>query len=641
VSTRGPGPRGADATLNTAGARLRQLAEGDLVDRRYRIVERLGEGGMAVVFEVEDTFLDDQPYALKVLDPGRAGSRGTSDADSVVARFRREVVLGQQRLQHPGIVRIHGYGRDGDGRSALHYAVVELMRAPTLERWLAGRGEVPVETGLDLIRQLAEALGHAHVAGIVHRDVKPANVFVQEGVHGPVARLADFGIACDLEGPRFSVLGAAGPHTPGWAAPEQLRGGDIGPWTDVYQLGLLAYWLLWSGQREWDPASPDNPEPQHLGRWDSHCLRSALLGNYRDRPSTDEISSECKGRQFFEGSKTKSEFNLNRDSEDGAEAAGHRRINRGAPSVFLTNETAAKCVMIGRQEPEKLSFLTDGFRAGIIGGGLSETEVGPSAVLPIASEDLVPGTLWVDPVLGMRFRFCPPGTFLMGSPEDESGRDDDEALHEVTLTRGYWLAETPVTQGQYRALTGQSPSFHEGSDDLPVEQVSWYDAVRFANRLSKSAGLDPCYRIGAGDEPEVSLLDLARTGFRLPTEAEWERAARAGSGYRFAGGDDLDDVGWYGDNSGGRTQPVAQKRVNAWGLHDMSGNVWEWVWDRFGEYPADSVSDPLGRDEGSDRASRGGCWDDDAMICRPALRYWFDPGERNDGVGFRLARTAG
>ncbi len=173
----------------------------------------------------------------------------------------------------------------------------------------------------------------------------------------------------------------------------------------------------------------------------------------------------------------------------------------------------------------------------------------------------------------------------------------------------------------------------------PVERVSWFDAVRFCNAVSAAFGLPEAYQIGAGSEPSVEW-DQGSVGLRLPTEAEWEYAARAGAQHLYAGGDDLAAVGWFSGNTDGKSHPVGQKRSNAWGLKDMSGNAWEWCWDWYAAYPMGACTDPSGPASGSYRVRRGGCWYNDPRYARVAYRSDFTPGDRNDVVGVRLFRTA-
>lgn len=243
----------------------------------------------------------------------------------------------------------------------------------------------------------------------------------------------------------------------------------------------------------------------------------------------------------------------------------------------------------------------------------------------------------------MKLKLIPAGTFLMGSSKDVDPNTFDSEMprHEVRISRAFYLGVTEVTQGQYRAVTGESPSLFKGSDDLPVERVSWLDAVKFCNALSAKEGLTSFYRI-EGDK--VSAPDWKGAGYRLPTEAEWEYACRAGPGgtgaYSF--GDDatqLDRHAWYDGNSGRTTHPVGQKAPNAFGLYDMHGNVYEWCWDGFAPYDAKAAVDPVGPFEASARVYRGGNWGSDPRCARSAIRSWSASWFRLSGLGFRVARV--
>ena len=223
----------------------------------------------------------------------------------------------------------------------------------------------------------------------------------------------------------------------------------------------------------------------------------------------------------------------------------------------------------------------------------------------------------------MRFKSIPAGSFMMGSPDDEKDRDGDEGpVHKVTISKPYYLGVYEVTQAQWTAVMKSNPSKYQGRPDHPVETVSWEDCQMFLKRLNT---------LGLGS-------------FRLPTEAEWEYACRAGADTRFYWGDDpqLSEIGkyaWWNGNSKPETSKVGTKEPNTWGLYDMSGNVYEWCNDRYGEFSIGPQTDPMGASLGPGRPVRGGGWFSTSG-CRSAERSnGFGPADRCYGVGLRLMRS--
>ena len=234
--------------------------------------------------------------------------------------------------------------------------------------------------------------------------------------------------------------------------------------------------------------------------------------------------------------------------------------------------------------------------------------------------------------LGMEFVLIPPGEFLMGSPEDEPERYDNEKQHRVIISRAFYMQTTTVTQGQWEKLMGNNPShFEDEGENCPVENVSWDDTQEFIKKLNLDSA-----RLPAGER--------SRT-YRLPTEAEWEYACRAGTTTAYCFGDDagrLGEYAWYSGNSEKRTHSVGQLKPNVWGLHDMHGNVWEWCQDWWsGDYPSDTVTDPGGQPTGSSRVLRGGSWVNSAERCRSADRGNISPGYRGVDYGIRLVLSPG
>jgi formylglycine-generating enzyme required for sulfatase activity len=244
------------------------------------------------------------------------------------------------------------------------------------------------------------------------------------------------------------------------------------------------------------------------------------------------------------------------------------------------------------------------------------------------------------------------GTFQMGSPTDEPNRNSEETQHEVTLT-AFKMSKYPVTQAQYEAVTGNNPSYFTTSvspetstGNRPVEKVTWYDAVEFCNKLSEKEGLTPAYTI-TGRTPETGYPitsatiapDWSANGYRLPTEAQWEYACRAGTTTAYNTGDTISDsTGWYYSNSGSRTHSVGEKPMNPWGLYDMHGNVCEWCWDRHGTYSSEAQEEPTGAVSGYVRVLRGGSWNDRGQHLYSAIRGGADPSDCYYGVGFRVVR---
>jgi len=221
--------------------------------------------------------------------------------------------------------------------------------------------------------------------------------------------------------------------------------------------------------------------------------------------------------------------------------------------------------------------------------------------------------------LSMEMFLIPAGKFLMGSPEGEKGRSTNEGpLHEVTISRAFYMGVFEVTQEQYEAVMGKDPSHFKGAKN-PVETVSWHDAVDFCKKLAEKTGKK----------------------VRLPTEAEWEYACRAGSKTRFCFGDDetdLRDHTWYTANSDSKTHPAGEKTPNAWGLYDMHGNVWEWCSDCWAvSYANAKNEDPQGPASGAFRVLRGGGWNVNPTYCRSALRFRSSPDDRYLNLGFRVA----
>jgi len=258
---------------------------------------------------------------------------------------------------------------------------------------------------------------------------------------------------------------------------------------------------------------------------------------------------------------------------------------------------------------------------------------------------------WISPSAKMEFVRIKAGEFMMGSPDGDTEAENDEKPQHTVRISPFYLGVTEVTQAQYLKVMGNNPSSYSSTGDgkqkvagqstarHPVESITWLDAIKLGNSLSKTDGLDAYYEL-AGDD--IRVPNERGAGYRLPTEAEWEYACRAGTTTRYSFGDDASRLGeyaWDPDNSGGMTHAVSQRRPNAFGLYDMLGNVREWCWDNYDSayYGRSPVDDPPGPSRAADRVIRGGALWYGPRFCRSADRGRCAPGSRHDFLGFRLA----
>lgn len=298
-------------------------------------------------------------------------------------------------------------------------------------------------------------------------------------------------------------------------------------------------------------------------------------------------------------------------------------------TFFMNVSATVQKISDGRQVPWRESSLTSKFYFSEVSKPAAKTNKPP--VDPQTKDQGLQSSLAKisvpDPKkniknsLGMEFVYIPSGEFLMGSPENEKGRAKDEIQHQVTLTQGYYIQTTEVTQKQWAEVMGTNPSdFDECGDDCPVENVSWEDIEQYLEKVNR--------------------LDVEHH-YRLPTEAEWEYAARAGSRLRFCSSDStviLKDYGWFEENSEETVQSVAQKKPNQWGIYDMHGNVWEWCRDYYGPYSQSKTVNPQGPSSGLSRVRRGGGWNSSFEVCRSAYRLANLPDLRKNDIGFRLVK---
>ena len=587
--------------------------------RDFTIQAVVGHGGFGIVYRAGHNELDLTvaikeylPVELAVREGATVQPRSGTDRSAFedgLRRFRDEAQALIDFDSHPSIVSCREFFR----AHGTAYLVMAYEEGQSLAELLATReAEGRPFTESDLLAVMTpvlEGLAGVHAAGVLHRDIKPSNILIRRRDGRPM--LIDFGAAKQATA-RFSKSQA--PYTEGYAALEQVADvGKLGPWTDVYGAGAVMWRMVAGGKRPWEPPHPVRVEQRSY---------AVVAGADDPMPSASELG---KGRFPEQSLEVVDRCLRLRETERIQDASGLLEMLRAASDRSLSavpaeaGDPPAKGILAVRQGSGTSVAL-----AATVSRAVNR-RVGKFVVAGLAvGLGLVLATWWGlgspwTNSVGMEFERIPAGEFLMGSLSYEEGRFSNERQHEVRISQGFWIGKYEVTQGEWESVMGSNPSsFDECGSPCPVETVSWNDVQEFVRRLNER-------ETGRGYR------------YRLPTEAEWEYAARAGTtGARHG---ELDEVAWYRDNSGTSTHPVGQKRANAWGLHDMLGNVREWTGDWYGEYPAGKVTDSGGTSKGPYRVARGGGWNADAWGVRSALRSYDSPGYRFNIIGFRLVRT--
>jgi formylglycine-generating enzyme required for sulfatase activity/predicted Ser/Thr protein kinase len=618
---------------------------------KYEIVEEIGRGGFAVVYKARDTSLD-RIVALKVLHP-----QHTIDP-KFIRRFRQEAQTAA-RLHHPHIVTIYEVGEE----AGQHYIAMVFLPGRTLDKVVAGK-PLPVDRAISIIEQVADALDAIHEQGLVHRDVKPGNVMVDEAGQ---ATLLDFGIVRAAEGTRLTTtMTTLG--TPEYMAPEQAEIAEGTPdidWrADVYALGVVAYETL-VGQPPFTGRSPTailhkhvyeqppaprtlNPElPQEM---EPVLLKALAKGREERFQRAGDFAAELRRAYVAESQIREREAQLAPlyEQMQAAAAEGHwaevlalggqiRALDPGYRDVPQWMERASGHLH-RRWRP---SLPARAWRVGVAGLFLVVLVAFGVALAPhlldvlstLKLRALSAGDTWVRPADEMVMVYVPAGEFEMGSTE--AGSADERPVHTVALD-AFWIDRTEVTNAQYALCVGDGVcdevDFVNDADfnggDYPVVGVSWYDAETY------------CKWVDA----------------RLPTEAEWEYAARGPENRVFPWGHDFDGTkvnycdancedDWADetvDDGYALTAPVGSYPAGAsWcGALDLAGNVWEWVADWYdGDYYERSPThNSPGPEEGDGKVLRGGSWGDVPDCVRGADRNMGLPDSRVDYVGFRCAR---
>jgi serine/threonine protein kinase len=591
---------------------------------RYRVIKKLGAGGMGAVFLAQQIDLGNRPVALKVL------SRKLLDDPEFLQRFHDEA-NSTASIRHPNVVTIYESGQSDDGTP---YIAMEYLEGQSLRDALQLRGALPVTECAEILHQAAHGLSAAHKLGIIHRDVKPDNIFLTRGDENEMlVKVVDFGIAKLQEATTHTLTGTV-LGTPAYMSPEQASGmpsDQLDARTDIYSLGVVTYEMLTSQA----PFHSDTP----LGFVRKHLLEEPPAFRTIDPGlpvSTQVEASVMKALAKNREQRYPSALEFTRDFTRAAAVSSQAQP---APELAETKlfkpeapPTESSTVAESNVQPPQPPTVHQAPNAvATPARPLSKirTYAVGGAALAIVVALAIGYFYWsgshkarVNPKDGLAYVWIPSGTFTMGCSAGDTGcLNDEKPPHKVKITRGFWLGQTDVTVGAYKPFAkaiGQSmppePDYAGKKlnpawtlDQMPMVSVSWTEAQ--------------AYCVWAGG--------------RLPTEAEWEFAARGGSTEAAYGPADV--IAWYHDNSPGGMHEVAKKRANAFGLYDMMGNAFQWIGDYSDEeyYQHSPPEDPAGPEAGQFRGLRGAFWNNPSDYIRVSARFRSEPGNRDCDNGFR------
>ena len=661
-----------DMTIPMPGISGRKMAgrfkDGELILGRYMVLSELGQGSVGVVYKCFDETAK-MVISVESLPPDL--SQNTRKMEEVKKIFRLVC-----SLHHPKIVCCNAL--EMDHATGNYYLIMECIEGEDLRRWIErmrGEGGLTLKNVLPVIRQIASALDYAHGENVFLLDLKPGGIMIDQT--GQVKMLG-FGLAEQI---RAGTTGGnlANPGTGDTApymAPEQWRGNPRNAATDQYALAVLSYEML-AGHLPFDGA-------------DEAALRQAVLTlDPEPIASLPEQAQAAIGQAMSKDPANRflrcSDFVDALEGKNGESSAvsdsGPIRqeewvsVSAAVPPQFPERRNAT--VPPRREPPEQklpggkkkrgrkvfgILFVLVAITAVILFAFYKRNEIpGLSGFVrnlvgekqtPDDASDLIfddittsepfdrvrpsdgeqpnnasvlifdeTKTIALSDNVNLELVKVEAGTFEMSAKDGEN--KDNEVPHQATLTKDFYIGRTEVTQAQWNAVMGNNPSEFKG-DDLPVEKVSWNDAMEFCEKLNSTGKAPSGWK------------------FTLPTETQWEFAARGGNksnGFKYSGGNDLDEVAWYSNNSNSSTHPVGQKDANELGLYDMSGNVYEWCLDTENG-DSSTLKAEFTRDNWTSttqKALRGGQWGSSASACRPLRRISLFSGSRNNDLGFRLA----
>ena len=596
------------------------LRVGTMIRGIYRIESYLASGGFGNTYVVRNVEFD-EVYALKEFYIKGVCQRDEDSTSISVSNAENTECFTQQRekfkkearrirsLHNEHIVKVHDLFEE----NGTAYYVMDLVDGESLKDRLNRTNKPLTETEVNkLLPQILDGLKAIHDMGIWHLDIKPANIMVDK--RGTV-RLIDFGASKQQSSAGGATMSTGISYTNGYAPSEQMAQEyeEFGPWTDFYALGATLYKLLTlqnppSVTKVADDETEDKHEALPMSGV-SADMKKLIVWMMQDKRKRRPQSAEAILSRLAEPTAVADDDSTQMAADDEAtqmsESLGDKPNEEGTTTEeeYVTMEEEEDKSHVKKRTVQIILFAI--VCAACVFGYSWLSNNGKQNNAQPKQQDFSYQTFTVN---GISFDMAKveAGTFTMGAtPEMQDPDSDEKPAHQVTLTNNYYMGKTEVTQALWKAVMGNNPSNFK-SDDKPVECVSWNDCQTFISKLNAATG----------------------KSFRLPTEAEWEFAARGGNKsrhYKYSGSNNINDVAWHTANSGNATHAVATKQPNELGLYDMSGNVWEWCQDWYGGYSSTAQTNPTGAYSGSYRVHRGGSWYNIARNCRSSYSSLNDP----------------